>query len=955
MSEGDKRLRSRVRPCSRHRLWALLGLCALLGLWVADAPVARATVTVTAATGGTAISADTAGGAYTSLGNIVIDEGADTDFAADLSNATLVLNAPTGFAFDAAGAPSVMFLPNRDITAASVTVTSAAVTVTFSTDGVANNSDELTISNLPVRPTAGAPLASGQIYRPTIGGGTVGAVAGITTTDNAAGSGGTNFGTLTEVPGAAVKLLITTQPSGATAGSAFTTQPVVRSADQFNTFSTNGFNPNVNITATIQTGSGTLQGTATLNIGTNGGNGAITFTDLRIDTAQSGVVLRFSAGGLTVADSTPFTVNAASASKLIVTTQPTGATAGNAFVTQPVVKSADAFNNPSTVGLGASVNVTATVQSGAGVLQGTTTLDIGAGAGNGTVAYTNLRLDVAQSGVMLRFSATGLTLADSASFTVNAGSLNNFLVDAAGGGAIGAQATGVPFSIRLTARDAFNNIVTAFTGAGNTVVISSTGTLSAGGGTTATLTNGILASHSVTLSNAGAFTITATDSPTGLGTGTESGTSNAFVVSTPGFTIVESGGNTVVSEAGATDTFTVVLTTQLGGNVRLQVSSADTGEANAIPVELTFTTGNWNVPQTVTATGVDELLVDGPQVLLISVSVTIIDNDVAGFAISATTVSASESATTDTFTVVLSAQPLTNVVITVTITGVDDALVDGSQLTTVTLSIDDAASDDAFDPLADQTVTVTTLDTTPPPPPVPPPPPAEPPAEPPADPPAEPPPATTGTTVISTVIDLSSPAALTTVIDAITGEQVEAVQATSPDGNVTVTVTVPLTALGSDVTALQITVESLPAETISAAMPPPSGAFLVAGQTFGVTILDDSGDDLTAFASAITLAFHVDPAVVDLESLTVFFFDEAAGEWVPMPTTVLADGSVMISVDHLTVFAVLSLPVAVQPLTAGWNSMVFTGLDGSRVETLVERLGPDAASVWRWDPAAQLW
>ena len=45
-----------------------------------------------------------------------------------------------------------------------------------------------------------------------------------------------------------------------------------------------------------------------------------------------------------------------------------------------------------------------------------------------------------------------------------------------------------------------------------------------------------------------------------------------------------------------------------------------------------------------------------------------------------------------------------------TVTGVDDNLIDGNQNTTITLSIDDANSDDNFDPLANQTVTATTTD-----------------------------------------------------------------------------------------------------------------------------------------------------------------------------------------------------------------------------------------------------
>ena len=47
---------------------------------------------------------------------------------------------------------------------------------------------------------------------------------------------------------------------------------------------------------------------------------------------------------------------------------------------------------------------------------------------------------------------------------------------------------------------------------------------------------------------------------------------------------------------------------------------------------------------------------------------------------------------------------------TVTVTGVDDALTDGDQITTVTISVDDANSDDAYDPLSDQMVAATTVD-----------------------------------------------------------------------------------------------------------------------------------------------------------------------------------------------------------------------------------------------------
>ena len=228
---------------------------------------------------------------------------------------------------------------------------------------------------------------------------------------------------------------------------------------------------------------------------------------------------------------------------------------------------------------------------------------------------------------------------------------------------------------------------------------------------------------------------------------------------TAGFSVVESGGSTSVSETGTTDTFTVVLDAEPDSNGVILVSSADTGEATVNVSSLTFSPAAWNTAQTVTVTGVDDNLVDGNQNTTITLSIddansddnfdplanqtvsaTTTDDDAAGFSVveSGGSTSVAESGTTDTFTVVLDAEPDSNVVIlvssgdtgeatvnvssltftpaswnaaqTVTVTGVDDNLVDGNQNTTITLSVDDANSDDNFDPLANQTVTATTTD-----------------------------------------------------------------------------------------------------------------------------------------------------------------------------------------------------------------------------------------------------
>ena len=110
-----------------------------------------------------------------------------------------------------------------------------------------------------------------------------------------------------------------------------------------------------------------------------------------------------------------------------------------------------------------------------------------------------------------------------------------------------------------------------------------------------------------------------------------------------------------------------------------------------------------------------------------------------GITIGAVSNSTSEDATTATFTVVLQTQPTNDVVLnitsgdtseitinaptsltftngnwdqtqTVTVTGVNDALQDGNVDVTITISVDDANSDDDYDPVADVTTTITNED-----------------------------------------------------------------------------------------------------------------------------------------------------------------------------------------------------------------------------------------------------
>ncbi|MGA9397399.1 MAG: Calx-beta domain-containing protein [Anaerolineaceae bacterium] len=224
---------------------------------------------------------------------------------------------------------------------------------------------------------------------------------------------------------------------------------------------------------------------------------------------------------------------------------------------------------------------------------------------------------------------------------------------------------------------------------------------------------------------------------------------------TAGITVIPTTGLSV-TEAGGTDTFTVLLNTLPAYDVTIDLSSSDTSEGTVSPESLTFTAANWSTPQTVTVTGVDDLADDGDIAYTIitaqassgdsyynvinasDVSVTTIDNDTAGITVAPTiNLSVTEAGGTDTFTVVLNTLPAYDVIIglsssdttegtvspasltftpdnwfthqTVTITGVDDPDNDFNVDFTI-ITAPASSSDTAYSGVNASDVTVTNLD-----------------------------------------------------------------------------------------------------------------------------------------------------------------------------------------------------------------------------------------------------
>lgn len=255
---------------------------------LAASPAAAAAIVNPAGSGGfTSISADTAsdapGAAWTTLTGPSLTEQA----AGDIGNGTIILNAPSGFAFDTSGAS----VAKSSFGVCGLTVSVAAqaagsITTTISGGPSTNgNTCTLTWSSIRVQPLAKAanPLPSGSI----VASGTA-VVAGVT--------GTTSFGTLREVGGTATKLTLS-GPAGCKAGVACTTQPTALVQDAWgNTASSS---------AAITLALTTKPTGATMSVTTNpvnASNGVAQFAGFSVSTFGS-YVLTATSTGLTSATS----------------------------------------------------------------------------------------------------------------------------------------------------------------------------------------------------------------------------------------------------------------------------------------------------------------------------------------------------------------------------------------------------------------------------------------------------------------------------------------------------------------------------------------------------------------------------------------------------------------------------------------------------------------------------
>ena len=211
-------------------------------------------------------------------------------------------------------------------------------------------------------------------------------------------------------------------------------------------------------------------------------------------------------------------------------------------------------------------------------------------------------------------------------------------------------------------------------------------------------------------------------------------------------TVTESAASTDVTESGLTDSYTLVLDLEPSGNVTVSIS-AD-AEVSLSTTTLTFTPSNWDTAQEVVVTAVNDAVVEGTHtststhsaigsgydgVSISDVVTSITDNDTGSVTITeAGGTNVTEGGSVDTYDVALDLEPSGNVTITitpdaqvsvntttltftplnfsspqtVTVTAVDDAVVEGTH----TGSITHSAAGGNYDGISISSVVATTTD-----------------------------------------------------------------------------------------------------------------------------------------------------------------------------------------------------------------------------------------------------
>ncbi len=255
-------------------------------------------------------------------------------------------------------------------------------------------------------------------------------------------------------PGLATTLVFSVPPTTATTNANIAPAVKVAAQDALGNIAT-AFNGNVTVNVGANPGGSALAGTRTLAAV----NGVATYAALSLNNTGTGYTLTAGGGGLIGATSAPFNIITSVGTQLFFTVQPPNNTpAGAAIGPSLVVTARDASGQTASSFTG---DVTVAITGGTGaagaVLSGTATQPAVAGV----ATFTDLSIDKSAVGYKLTATATGLTSATSAFFTIMPGAATQIVFTLPPSTAT--VATAITPKVEVTARDAHGNTATGFT------------------------------------------------------------------------------------------------------------------------------------------------------------------------------------------------------------------------------------------------------------------------------------------------------------------------------------------------------------------------------------------------------------------------------------------------------------------------------------------------------------
>ncbi|HET9707460.1 MAG TPA: hypothetical protein VFP39_04065, partial [Gemmatimonadales bacterium] len=452
------------------------------------------------------LSIDKAGSGYTlSVSAGALTGATSTPFGVSAGAATVLAFTvqPSNATAGTAMAPAIL-VAARDAFGNAVSSFSGSVTVTIATNPAGG-----VLSGLSTVAASGgvATFANLSIDR---------AASGYTLSASGGGFTGVTSAPFNIVPATPTALAFTVQPSTATTNANIAPAVKVTVHDALGNVAT-GFNGNITVAIGANPGGGTLSGTRTLAAV----NGVASYQTLGISNIGTGYTLTATAAGLTGATSAAFNIIASVGTQLFFSVQPPDpATAGAALSPSLVVTARDASGQTASSFTG---NVTLAITAGTGVagavLSGTTTV----AAVAGVATFQGLAVDKAAVGYKLTATASSLSAATSAFFTINPGSATQLSYTLQP--STTTVATAVTPKIEVTARDAQGNTATAFSGNVTVAIAANPGSGVLGGTAAVAAVNGVASFSNLTISQAGnGYTLSA------AATGLTGATSAAFDV-----------------------------------------------------------------------------------------------------------------------------------------------------------------------------------------------------------------------------------------------------------------------------------------------------------------------------------------------------------------------------------------------------------------------------------------